>query len=96
MLRNIFQGLFLNLKTLNYLFIGAYHNIQQETCQILPAPKPWYTGIDNASSNSVVECRELLIMNIEHVIVIISKTPNSVLLRIPSFPRFRKLSCKEL
>ena len=30
MLRNGFLGLFLNAKTLNYLFIGAYQNIQKE------------------------------------------------------------------
>ena len=28
-------GLFLNLKTLDYLLIGAYHNIQQE-------PEPFF------------------------------------------------------
>ena len=37
---------FLNLKTINYIFIGAYHNIQQK-----PEPKPYVLKFRGAGAN---------------------------------------------
>ena len=41
MLRNGFLGVFLNLKTIDYLFFEAYYNIKEEPW---PEPKPFLTN----------------------------------------------------
>ena len=43
MLRNGFLGVFLNLKTIDYLFIEAYNNIKEELW-----PEPWPPFLKNS------------------------------------------------